>query len=100
MKIQCSCGAKYEIDVIPEIATRPIRFVCSACGLDASEFVNDLIRRELGQSNPAVTPPAPAPIRTAAPVGVLLEAPQSGPAPGSGPPPSQPRVRLSTPTAQ
>src|SRR5215469_10263662 len=100
MKIQCSCGAKYEIEVIPEMATRPIRFVCPACGLDSSEFVNDLIRRELGQSNPAAAAPAaPTPARPAAPVGVLLGAPQSGPAPGSGspggPPAGQPRVRLS-----
>src|SRR5215469_3850819 len=95
MKIQCTCGAKHEIDVIPEMATRPIRFVCPACGLDSSEFVNELIRRELGQSNPA---------GPAAPVGVILDSPQVTPAPASGPPVGQPqgsaRVRLSKPTPQ
>lgn len=64
MKIQCSCGAKYAFDVSPEMAQNPVRFVCSACGLDASEFVNSLIRQELGL--PA-TAPTPAPAAAAAP---------------------------------
>jgi hypothetical protein len=34
----------------------PIRFVCESCGLDASDFVNDLIRQELA----TVAPPPPA----------------------------------------
>ena len=48
MKIQCSCGAKYALDVTPEMAETPVRFVCPACGLDASDFVNNLVRQELG----------------------------------------------------
>src|SRR5262249_26076596 len=78
---------------------------------DSSEFVNDLIRRELGQSNPtSAASPAPAASRAAAPMGVLLDSPQAGPAPSSGspsgrppgglPPGGGPRVRLSTPTPQ
>jgi len=50
MKVQCSCGAKYAFEISPEMRTNPIRFSCSACGLDASEFVDALIRQELGQS--------------------------------------------------
>jgi hypothetical protein len=48
MKIQCSCGAKYALDVTPEMAETPVRFVCPTCGLDASDFVNNLVRQELG----------------------------------------------------
>src|SRR5215472_18515898 len=50
MKLQCPCGAKYAFDVTPEMAGKPIRFVCSACGLDSSDYVNSLIRQELGAS--------------------------------------------------
>jgi len=59
MKIQCSCGAKYAIDVSPEMAKAPVRFVCPACGLDASDFVNNLVRQELGLAEPAAASPAP-----------------------------------------
>ncbi len=55
MKIQCHCGAKYAFDVTPELAQRPIQFVCPACGFDASDFVNHLIREELRQSSLAPT---------------------------------------------
>ena len=65
MKIQCSCGAKYEFEVTPDMAGGPIHFVCPACGLDASEFVNSLVRQELGLT-PASTPPAP--VQAALPV--------------------------------
>ena len=50
MKIQCSCGAKYSFDVTPAMAQTPVRFVCSACGVDASDMVNSLIRQELGSA--------------------------------------------------
>ena len=61
MKIQCSCGAKYAFDISPESAQTPIRFVCPACGLDASDFVNKLVRQELGLPEPATVPlPPPA----------------------------------------
>jgi hypothetical protein len=56
MKIQCACGAKYEFDATPEML--PVKFVCPSCGLDSSDFVNELIRREFaGQTSPP--PPAP-----------------------------------------
>jgi hypothetical protein len=59
MKIQCACGAKYEFDVTPEMLQNPVKFVCPSCGLDSSDFVNELIRREFaGQTSP---PPPPAP---------------------------------------
>jgi hypothetical protein len=57
MKIQCSCGVKHEFELTPELAAHPAKFVCPACGLDASEFVDGLIRRELGQAAaPSGTP--------------------------------------------
>ncbi|MFZ1072899.1 MAG: PQQ-binding-like beta-propeller repeat protein [Verrucomicrobiia bacterium] len=67
MKIQCSCGAKYAFDVTPEMAEKPVRFVCQQCGLDSSSFVNGLIRQELGLGKPADAPPPPAPASAPAP---------------------------------
>src|SRR5256886_14988778 len=50
MKVQCSCGAKHGFEITPEMRNNPVRFVCPACGADASEFVDGLIRQELGQN--------------------------------------------------
>jgi hypothetical protein len=72
MKIQCACGAKYSLDVVPGMP--PVTFVCPACGQDYSAFVNDLIRRELGQAAPTPQPPPPS-----APA-----APPTAPAPAGG----------------
>ena len=58
MKIQCACGAKYAFDATPEMLQNPVRFVCPSCGLDSSDFVNDLIRREFAGQTPAAPPPA------------------------------------------
>jgi PQQ-like domain len=59
MKIQCACGAKYEFDATPEMLQNPVKFVCPGCGLDSSDFVNELIRREFaGQIS---TPSSPVP---------------------------------------
>lgn len=54
MKIQCPCGAKYQIIVTPGMP--PIQFVCANCGQDYSAFVNDLIRRESDETIPAAAP--------------------------------------------
>ena len=67
MKIECSCGAKYEFDLRPEMQAHPVQFVCPACGLDASEFVDGLIRRELGQTERPPGPPIPLLAATARP---------------------------------
>ena len=86
MKIQCSCGAKYEFDITPAMVNAPVQFVCPACGRDASQFVDSLVRRELGQS---ATPPGvpvaiqvPAPgTASAAPVAMFLQEPVPPPRP-------------------
>src|SRR6266850_93827 len=95
MKIQCSCGSRYTLDVTPEMANQPVHFVCSSCGLDASEYVTNLVRQELGASPaPAGIPvAAPAPIRVAAPVRVALPA-----APSASP--AAPRLHISKPAHQ
>jgi len=66
MKLQCPCGAKYAFDATPEMLANPVKFICPSCGLDASEFVNGLIRQEFGaQTLPPLpeqdTPPVPQP---------------------------------------
>src|SRR5262245_21922968 len=64
MKVQCSCGAKYEFELSPAIASNPVKFVCPACGFDASDFVDGLIRRELGQSVKPTGEPIPIPLNS------------------------------------
>jgi hypothetical protein len=67
MKIQCACGAKYAFDVTPEMAENPVRFVCQNCGLDSSDYVNGLIRQELGAGTPVAAPPPPIAVSIATP---------------------------------
>lgn len=86
MKIQCACGAKYAFDVTPEQAQQPVQFVCPACGLDASEYVTNLVRQEFGLvgTAPAVAPAteiALPPGQVAAPASVEFSAPPPPPAP-------------------
>jgi hypothetical protein len=58
MKLQCACGAKYAFDALPEMLNQPVKFVCPGCGLDSSDFVNQLIRQEFGgQATPSAPPP-------------------------------------------
>src|SRR5580698_10107940 len=64
MKLQCSCGAKYAFDITPEMAQNPVRFVCPQCGADSSDFVNQLVRQELGLP-PASAAPSPPPVAAA-----------------------------------
>jgi len=59
MKLQCPCGAKYAFDLTPEMAQNPVKFICPTCGLDSSEFVNELVRREFGAPAPVDPPPRP-----------------------------------------
>jgi hypothetical protein len=62
MKIRCSCGTKYEFEVTPEMAQNPVRFVCANCGLDSSDYVNQLVREELAEQGVIPSqPPAAAP---------------------------------------
>jgi len=86
MKIQCSCGAKYSFDITPVMERQPVRFVCPACGVDSSEFVDGLIRQELGQTStpsgvpvpiqlPGIAvPPPPVPVSTDTPADALIAA--------------------------
>jgi hypothetical protein len=60
MKLQCSCGSKYAFDATPEMLQNPVKFVCPNCGLDSSDFVNQLIRQEFGGQVPLPPPPPPA----------------------------------------
>ncbi len=61
MKLQCPCGAKYAFDLRPEMVQSPVTFVCPTCGLDSSEFVNQMVRQEFGVPEPEYTPPVSAP---------------------------------------
>ena len=74
MKFQCSCGAKYALDIVPGMGR--VTFVCQNCGQDYSDYVNELIRQQTAPAQPqvpaAATPetpavPAPPPVATAPP---------------------------------
>jgi hypothetical protein len=105
MKVQCNCGAKYAIDVTPEMARNPVHFVCPNCNLDLSGPINDLVRQELGvtaaapvaqllpvgESAPAAPPAPPAHAAPAhAPMRVSYKAPSAPAAPSAPPPPAPP----------
>src|SRR5437879_2788422 len=92
MKIQCSCGVKYTFDVTPEMANQPIHFVCSSCGLDASEYVTNLVRQELGAGPAPAAPVAAAP----GPIRVATRVPGGSPT-APAPPSSAPRLHISRP---
>jgi outer membrane protein assembly factor BamB len=88
MKIQCPCGAKYSVDVTPEMAGRPVKFVCQSCGLDSSDAVNAMIRQLFSQPAQAI------------PTGILVSAAAEVPKPEAPPaPPPSTRIRLSTATS-
>jgi hypothetical protein len=72
MKLECSCGSKSEFEVRPEMRDHPVQFVCASCGLDSSEFVDALVRRELGQTGKPVGTPVPA-VLGASPKGLALQ---------------------------
>jgi outer membrane protein assembly factor BamB len=62
MKIRCSCGTKFEFDVTPEMVREPVKFVCPNCGLDSSDYVNQLVREEFAEQIPdAPAEPVAAP---------------------------------------
>src|SRR5438270_85207 len=80
MKIQCSCGSKYNLEVTPDMAPGPVHFICSSCGLDASEYVTQLVHRELALAGVPMSPqPVTADASNIAP-----------PPPGYTPPPAMP----------
>ena len=67
MKVQCHCGAKYAIEVTPEMARDPVRFICPECNADLSGPINELVRKELGLAAAPAAIQAPVPIGIPAP---------------------------------
>ncbi|HEX9048722.1 MAG TPA: B-box zinc finger protein, partial [Verrucomicrobiae bacterium] len=89
MKLQCSCGAKYAFDVTPEMARNPVKFICPNCGLDASDYVNRLVRDELASQEPEPpqpdVPAQPAPAVSAPPPAARLRISHDASAPAVAP---------------
>jgi hypothetical protein len=119
MKIQCSCGAKYTIEVTPEMARQPVHFVCSSCGRDASDYVTSLVHRELAFAGiptvaaapqpahaggsmiapppPGYTAPPPPDYAAAVAAPIAVAAPVAGPGSVAAEPGPRLRVRLGSP---
>src|SRR5215831_8745554 len=92
MKFQCSCGAKYEVDIMPGMGR--LTFVCQNCKQDYSDYINDLIRNQLAgtgvPSRPAITT---APVSAAPQISIPPAAVAATP-----PPPADagvPRLKIS-----
>ena len=97
MKVQCPCGSKYSIDVTPEMARDPVRFVCPNCNTDLSGPINDLVHQELGLTAApvAAAPAVTARVRESAPMRVILAPAEAAPV-ATAPPPAPPApARLS-----
>src|SRR5690242_7522106 len=100
MKVQCSCGAKHEFEISPVMVNSPVRFVCPACGLDSSEFVDVLVRRELGQTGTPSGVPVLIQISgqlVMPPIGTFIESPQAPPPASATPPRARIAARVHTP---
>jgi hypothetical protein len=96
MKVQCPCGAKYSIDVTPEMARDPIRFFCPNCETDLSGPINEMVHQELGHQ------PAPvAQLLEAEPVAAAAAPPRAARrvilAPAAAPSPEPPPPAPSAP---
>ena len=77
MKIQCSCGARYELELTPELAAGQAKFVCPACGVNSSAFLANLARQQLSQTSPGTYASSPAsanPASEPTPSGTVLRA--------------------------
>jgi len=94
VKIQCNCGAKYAFDITPDLLANPIRLVCPTCGLDLSDYINQLVQKELAQNPPAVPRPVPIPVPIPIPVSTPAPAPAPAPTPSLVPIPPAGGSRL------
>ncbi len=96
MKVQCQCGAKYAIDVTPEMANNPVRFICPSCNLDLSGPINQLVCEELGVAAPVAEVLTAAPTATAPPSGPMRVAYKAAaPAPPAPAPAAPARLSVS-----
>ena len=75
MKIQCNCGAKYAFDVTPDLLANPIKLVCPTCGLDLSDYINQLVQKELAQNPPPVPKPVSIPVPVPIPASAIVPTP-------------------------
>ncbi len=94
MKLQCPCGAKFDFTVTPEMARQPVRCVCEQCGLDSSDFVNEMIRQELAGQAAAGAGELAEPRVTAAPRLRVALAPERPGQPAAAPPPAASAERM------
>jgi hypothetical protein len=77
IKVQCPCGTRFEFEVEPVHERMPVPINCPACGADATNLANDVIRQRASQPRPIVVIPMrvdPPPRAAEVPV----PAPQSG----------------------
>ncbi len=77
IKVQCPCGTRFEFEVEPVHERMPVPINCPACGADATDLANAVIRQQSSQARPAVV----LPMRVNPPsraTEIPVPAPQSG----------------------
>lgn len=73
LKIQCSCGSRYQFEVEPVNGRVPAPLSCPKCQANWTEHANAMIAQALGMSTPPVDPvaavdaPAPTPVHQTPP---------------------------------
>src|SRR5581483_4099599 len=81
VKVECTCGTRFEFEVEPVHGRMPVPINCPTCGVEATELANAVIRQQSALPQPAVTssvaptPPPPPPPASPPPA---VAAPQSG----------------------
>ena len=57
IKVQCPCGTRFEFEVEPVHERMPVPINCPACGVDATDLANAVIKQRSSQARPAVVLP-------------------------------------------
>ncbi|MDB6067228.1 MAG: Pyrrolo-quinoline quinone [Pedosphaera sp.] len=60
IKVECTCGTRFEFEVEPVHGRMPVRINCPACGLDATAAANAIIETQSHPQPAAASPPPPA----------------------------------------
>ncbi|EEF59253.1 PQQ-binding-like beta-propeller repeat protein [Pedosphaera parvula] len=58
VKVQCTCGTRFEFEVEPVNERMPVPINCPSCNSDATGLANEVIKQQLAAAKPAPATPA------------------------------------------